>query len=121
MDYNENIYIKELGKTLFDAEGLGLNEVVGEQTGEQLGATFFRGKNSVDGLWASPSLEVVEACIMPVGYGAGDHRLFVMDFKTRSLLGAQSLRTMRQASRRLSNRIEGNMRKFVEDLKRKEF
>ena len=38
---NEHIYKKEIGKSLTDVEGLGMQEVVGAFTGENIGATFF--------------------------------------------------------------------------------
>jgi len=43
MDANENIYRKQIGKILTNEEGLAMKEVVGEFTGQKLGATFFRG------------------------------------------------------------------------------
>ena len=50
-------------------------------TGKELGATFFTEKKPIDGVWASPKVEVVGACVMPVGYDVGDHRMFIIDFR----------------------------------------
>ena len=47
---------------------MGLKEVVGDFAGQRLGATFFRGRKPIDGVWASAEIEVVGACVMPVGY-----------------------------------------------------
>ena len=55
---------------------------------------------------------------MPVGYGVGDHRLFVVDFTTRSLVGETPKSVVRPASRRLNTRIEGCREGYVEDLER---
>ena len=41
MDANEHIYKKRICKSLTDVEGLGMHEVVGAFTGENIGATFF--------------------------------------------------------------------------------
>ena len=41
MNEKEHIYKKEIGKSLTDVEGLGMQEVVGAFTGENIGATFF--------------------------------------------------------------------------------
>ena len=82
MDANENIYKKSIGKTLMKEDGLGMKEVVGSFTGKQVGTTFFRGSTPIDGVWATPDIVVTGACIMPVGYGIGDHCLFVVDFLT---------------------------------------
>jgi hypothetical protein len=70
-----------------DLHHLGMKEVVGDFTGRQLGAIFFRGSEPIDTIWATSNLEVALACIMPVGYRVGGHRLFVVDFSTASMIG----------------------------------
>jgi exonuclease III len=75
LDANENIYRAELGQQLTDLHGLGMREVVGDFTGKRLGATFFRGSEPIDAIWATSDLEVAHACVMPVGYGVGNHLL----------------------------------------------
>ena len=87
LDANEDIYRKSIGKTLTDRDGLGMQEVVSTFTREKLGATYFRGSKPIDGIWATPDLVVTGACVMPAGYGVGDHRLFVVDFLTSSVIG----------------------------------
>ena len=77
IDHNEHIYDGPLGRELADKDGLGLVEAVSACTGEQVGATFYRGTRPIDGLWVSSDLTVANACVMPFGYGVGDHRLFV--------------------------------------------
>ena len=116
MDANENIYTKRIGKTLTDAEGLDMEEVVGAFTGKQLGATFFRGSTPIDGIWATKDVEVVSACVMPCGYGVGDHRLFVVDFRTSSLIGAAPPRVIRSAARRLNTAIHRTEARYNDNL-----
>ncbi len=87
LDSNENIYRAKLGRQLTDLHGLGMKEVVGEFMGRQLGATFFRGSELINAIWVTSDLEVAHACVMPVGYGVGDHHLFVVDFSTASMIG----------------------------------
>ena len=48
MDANEKIYKDHIGKVLTDEDGLGMIEAVGIYTGEQIGATFFRGTEPID-------------------------------------------------------------------------
>ncbi len=57
-----------------------MSEVVGDFTGKKKSPTFFRGSKPIDGIWATPNLVVTHACVMLVGYGVGDHWLFVVDF-----------------------------------------
>ncbi len=87
LDANENIYRAELGWQLMDLCSLGMKEVVGEFTGRQLGATFFRGSEPIDAIWSTSDLKVAHACVMLVGYGVSDHHLFVVDFSTASMIG----------------------------------
>lgn len=53
---------------------------MGDFTGQLLGAaTFFLVSTPIDVVWATPEVEIVGACVMPCGFGIGDHRLFVID------------------------------------------
>ncbi len=87
LDANKNIYTKSIGKALTEEEGLGMKEVVVDYTGRRIGPTHFRGQLPIDGVWATRDVTVANTCIMPAGYGIGDHRLFVIDLHTSSLVG----------------------------------
>ena len=80
LDANEHIYDKSIGKALTEIDGLVMKEVVGDFTGKQLGTTYFRGTNPIDGIWAISDVTVVGACVMPVVFEVGDHHLFIIDF-----------------------------------------
>ncbi|KAL7502102.1 hypothetical protein ACHAWX_000455 [Stephanocyclus meneghinianus] len=73
MDANEHVYRKSIGKMPTDLDGLNMREVLGEFTGKKLGATYFRGTNPINAIWATTNIEVVGACVMPEGFGVGDH------------------------------------------------
>jgi hypothetical protein len=104
---NKNIYRAELYRQLTDLHGLGMVEVVGEFTGKRLGATFFRGSEPIDVIWATSDLEVAHAYVMPVGYGIGDHHLFVVDFSNASMISTCPPKIVRPALRRLNTKIPG--------------
>jgi hypothetical protein len=53
---------------------------------------------------------------MPAGYGIGDHRLFVIDMHTSSLIGTEPPRACRASSRRLNNRLPHVAKKYVASL-----
>ena len=57
-------------------------------TARQLGATYFRGSKPIDEVWTTGDITVTNACVMPVGFRVGDHRLFVIDFATTTLVGS---------------------------------
>ena len=87
MDANEDIYWKMIGKSLVRSHGLIMIEAVGNYTGQQLGATFSRGKKPIDGFCVTSDAQVIGVCVMPACYGVGDHCLFVVDFLISSLVG----------------------------------
>jgi hypothetical protein len=117
LDANEDIYKKSLGKSLTKRNDLNMLEVVGEFTGKKKVPTFFRGSKPIDGIWATPDLVVTHACIMPAGYGVGDHRLFVVDFQTRSLIGEAPFRVKRFTTRHLNTKVSsGAMKKHISRL-----
>jgi hypothetical protein len=42
---------------------------------------------------------------MPCGFGVGDHRLFVVDIRTESLVGAKPPRVIRAGARILNTKL----------------
>jgi hypothetical protein len=119
MDANEDIYRKSIGRTLTSKNGLDMSEVVGDFTGKKLGATFFRGSKPIDGVWATRDLNVTHACVMPAGFGVGDHRMFIVDIQESSIVGTSPLRVQRYAARRLNTKVSsGATKKYVERLER---
>jgi hypothetical protein len=95
MDANEHIYKKSIGRSLMDRDGLNKWEVVGDFTGTKLGPTFFRGSKPIDGIWATEDIVVIHACVMPIGFGVGNHRMFIVDFQESSLVGTAPFRVQR--------------------------
>ena len=53
---------------------------------------------------------------MPAGYGIGEHRLFMVDFLTSSLVGTSPPKIVRVAARRLNTRIPSAKRKYVSKM-----
>ena len=70
-------------------------------------------------MWVTPEVVVTGACVMPAGYGIGDHRAFVLDFLTSSLVGQTPPKIVRAAARRLNTAIHRAASNYVgrlEDL-----
>jgi hypothetical protein len=84
MEHNEHTYNGPLSKALTDTSGLGLREAVFHHTGTRTEATSFRGSKPTNGLWVSSNIDIANVCIMPFGYGVGDHRMFVLDVTLES-------------------------------------
>ncbi len=107
MDHNEHVIKGPLGKKLADKEGLDLREAIVQHTGTSPVATFFRGSKPIDGMWVSSNLEISNACVMPFGYGIGDHRAFIIDIPIKSLVGVDPVKIVRPAGRRLNSQLPG--------------
>ncbi len=118
MDHNEHVYVGPLGKALGDRDGLNLQEAILAYTGAPTGATLFYGLQPIDGLWTSDDLDISNACVMPFGYGVGDHRAFVLDIPLQSLVGENPVRILRPASRRLNSRLPGCNKAYVRSLEK---
>ena len=119
LDANENIYSKAIGKALTKLDGLAMKEVVGEFTGKQVGPTYFRGSTPIDGIWATSDISISNACIMPTGYGIGDHRMFIIDLNTTDIIGSNPPKVVRPTARRLITRLPGVAAKYNAILKKK--
>ncbi len=87
LDTDKNIYRKSIGKALTDIKGLAMKEVVGEFTRQPVGPTFFWGSKPIDGVWVTLDITISNECIMPAGYGIGDHCLFAIDFNAKDIIG----------------------------------
>ena len=91
-------------------------EAVGNYTGKKIGATFFRGTKPIDGVWVTYDVVIIGACVMPAGYRIGDHRLFVLDFLTSSLIGHDTPKIVRAVARRLNTNIPSGELYYINRL-----
>jgi hypothetical protein len=116
IDANENIYHGNPGKKLTNIGGLAMREVVGDFSGKKIGATHFQGSEPINAVWVTGDIEVENTYIMPVGYGVGDHRLFIVDFRMSSMVGADPTKIIRPALCRLNTKIAGCNNKYNHHL-----
>ena len=62
----------------------------------------FIGTKPIDGVWVTSGVVIIRACVMTAGYGIEDHRIFVLDLLTSSLIGHDPPKRVRAAARRLN-------------------
>jgi hypothetical protein len=86
LDANDHVYRGRIGWVLMNPTTLDTKETVLSSTSWELTATYFRGSKPIDAIWATRDVNVLNACAMPTGYSIGDHRSFVLDFSTHSLV-----------------------------------
>jgi hypothetical protein len=116
LDANEDIYKKAIGKALTEEGVLVMKEIVRSYTGKKIGPTFLRGQLPINGIWATSDITIANACIMPTGYGIGDHQLFVIDIHTSTLIGTAPPRARRAASRWLNTHLPHVAKKYAASL-----
>jgi hypothetical protein len=116
MDYNEQVTDGKLGQALGDREGPGLVEAALSHTGTSPGATLFWGLHPIDGLWVSKDLDISNVCVMPFGFGVGNHRAFIIDISLELLVGVNLIKVIRPASRQLNSRILGCAKAYIASL-----
>ncbi len=96
MDHNKHTIDGHLGKALVDKEGPDPSKAIKLHTGASPGATFFQGSRPIDGLWVSKDLNISNACVMPFGFGMGNHRAFILDIPLESSVGASPIKIVNQ-------------------------
>ena len=116
MDHSEHATNGPLGKELSDKNGLDLREAIIQHTGASPGATFFRGSKPLDGMWVSGDLDISNACVMPFGYGVGDHRAFVLNIPLESMIGIDPVTIVRPVGRRLNSKLPGCCKTYIASL-----
>ena len=60
---------------------------------------------TINTVWVTPDVDVRNACAMPIGYGIGNHRAFIIDFSTPSLVGIDPQTILCPAAWRLNTKI----------------
>ena len=109
-DFNENVYTGRLAKMLA-GDDLRMTEQCFKTTGRKIPPTHVRGSRPIDAVYATSGVICVNAGILAKYVGVGDHRCFIMDFCSVSVLGSVFPRIVPPAARKLhcdSERIRRN-------------
>jgi hypothetical protein len=116
MDHNEHAIEGPLGKALADKDGPDLCKAIKLHTRASPGATFFRGLRPINSLWVSKDLDISNACVMPFGFGVGDHRAFILDIPLELLVGVNPVKIVRPVSHCLNSQLPKCGKAYVENL-----
>jgi hypothetical protein len=82
-------------------EQTGLEEFTHKCSGHTTPYTHIRGKYPIDGGYKSSEIKIVNLEMLTFAESPGDHRSFIMDISTCSLLGEFRFKICRPVSRRL--------------------
>ena len=109
LDANEDLNGGPLSRAL---DAIDMRDAVRARTGTPGPATWFRGRNQIDGAFATQNVDCCGARFLPFWAGIGDHRAVVIDIPLQSLVGEQLLKVVRPPARRLQCTIERARRKY---------
>ncbi len=83
------------------ASDLNFKDMYRNHTGIPISPTFQTGSIPIDGIFASPGIECINIFLLPHLGGVGDHRCFIIDFSSNSMIGTLFPNIVRCASRKL--------------------
>jgi hypothetical protein len=116
IDHNEHMMNGPLGRDLADKEVPDLREAILHHTGTSPGTTFFQGSRPIDGLWISINLDISNACMIPFGYGIGNHQAFILNIPIKALVGVDLVKIVHSASRQLNSKLPGCSQLYIHRL-----
>jgi len=117
-DFNENVYTGNIAKALTGDE-LRMTEMCKQATGRPLPPTHNRGTKPIDAIYGTPGIECTAVALLPNRVGVGDHRAFMIDLTSVSVLGDVLPRVVPATGRLLncaSDRIKHNYIKVLNQL-----
>ena len=98
IDANENLATGPITKLL---RAIHMHDVIGIRTGLPGPATHAAGKNQIDGVFATPNINITGARFLPLWTGIGDHRAILIDIAQDSLYGETLPKIVKPSCRRL--------------------
>jgi hypothetical protein len=97
---NENIYSGQIAQCLALPD-LMLSKQCLQCTGIQVPPTFRDGTVPIDAIFATAGIECINAYILPHKCGMGDHRCFILNFTSSSVIGTKFPNIIRCSARKL--------------------
>ncbi len=85
-DFNKHVYNGQLAQRITDSD-LNFKEMGLHHTGTRLPPTFRTGSIPIDGIFATSGIDYVNVTLLPHFGGVGDHRCFIIDFSSESVIG----------------------------------
>jgi hypothetical protein len=86
-NFNKKMYTGCLARRL-GQDDLNLTEICRRHTGIPIPPIFWTGSAPIDGIFATSGIECVNVFILPHLGGVGDHRCFIIDLSSESVIGS---------------------------------
>ena len=113
MDANEHAMDGPLRRML-EAEGVELEEFSHKYYGNEPPHTFIDGKIPIDTGYKTPDVEVTAFCMLSFMESPGDHRSWLIEVTTRSMLGRDLLKIVRPPGRKLVSTQPRSVKRYNE-------
>ena len=113
IDANEHI-TKGLIHAQLTSNDVGLKEISHRSWGPSPPHTHINGSIPIDGIFASPELEVSNCLLLSFHESVGDHRSMIVEVSTRSLLGQHQSSIVRPTTRRLTTKQPRSVTQYNE-------
>ena len=102
MDANESTIDGPMRKML-DKEGVELEEFSHKYYGSTPPNTYIDGKIPIDAGYKTPDVEITSFCMLSFWDSTGDHRSWLLEVTTRSMMSRELLKIARPPGRRLAS------------------
>ncbi len=99
-NFNENVYTGRLAARL-SADDLNFVELCQKHTGILIPLTHRKGSAPIDGIFATPGITCVNAFILPQYGGVSNHRCFIINLTSESLIGTSFPNIVHCSARKL--------------------
>ncbi len=114
-DFNENVYTGRLACCLSQVD-INLTELCWRHTGIPIPATFRTGSSPINGIFATPVIECVNTFILLHLAGVGDHRCFIVNLSSSSVIGSSFPNIVRCAAWKLHCKSPRMVRAYNTEL-----
>jgi hypothetical protein len=85
-NFNKNVYTGRIARRLGE-DDLNFTEVCRRHTGRPIPPTFRTGSVPIDGIFATVGIECINTFTLPHYGGVGNHRCFILNLSSESLIG----------------------------------
>jgi hypothetical protein len=86
VDFSKNVYSGDLARSL-SGEDLRMHELCQCITGLPLPHTYIHGSVPIDAVFCTVGIDGVAVALPPSRFGVGNHRVFMVDVTSASMLG----------------------------------
>ena len=112
MDANEHALNGELTK-IMESEGIEMLEISHKFWGETPPNSHVDGSDPITAFYGTNNLEITQLLQLPHISSIGDHKTWIVEITTRSMMGCNLLKIQRTVGRRMTMSNYGAVKEFI--------